>query len=94
MHEGEPAVVNDVGLAVRAAGHLAAAGVRTDTEFRSFGADDFSYYSAGPDALPSLMAFVGVDGGGGLHDPHFLPPDDTLGLVAEALVAGYLAALT
>ena len=93
VHEGEPAVVNDVGLAVRAAEHLALAGVRTDTEFRSFGADDFSYYSAGPDALPSLMAFVGVDGGAGLHDPRFLPPDDTVALVAEALVAGYLAAL-
>ncbi|MHA3700613.1 M20 metallopeptidase family protein [Jatrophihabitans sp. YIM 134969] len=94
VHEGEPAVVNDVGLASRAANHLAAAGVRTDTEFRSFGADDFSYYSSGPDALPSLMAFVGVDGGAGLHDARFLPPDDAVGLVAEALVAGYLAALT
>lgn len=93
VHEGEPAVVNDVGLATRTAGHLAATGVPVDTEFRSFGADDFSYYSAGPDPLPSLMAFVGVDGGAGLHDPRFLPPDDTVALVAEALVAGYLAAL-
>lgn len=94
VHEGEPAVVNDVGLAHRAATHLAAAGVPTDVEFRSFGADDFSYYSSGPDALPSLMAFVGVDGGAGLHDPRFLPSDATVALVAEALVAGYLAALT
>lgn len=93
VHEGEPAVVNDVGLATRAAAHLAAAGVRVETEFRSFGADDFSYYSAGPDAPPSLMAFVGVEGGAGLHDPRFLPPDATVALVAEALVAGYLAAL-
>ncbi len=99
VHEGEPAVVNDVGLATRAAAHLAAAGVRTDTEFRSFGADDFSYYSAdpvsgdGPHALPSLMAFVGVDGGAGLHDPRFLPPDRAVGLVAAAMVAGYHAAL-
>lgn len=92
LHEGEPELANDLGLAARAAGYLASAGVPVDTGFRSFGADDFSYYSHGDHPVPSLMAFVGVDGGAGLHEARFLPPDDAVALVAEALVAGYLAA--
>jgi amidohydrolase len=65
--------------------------VRTD--FRSFGADDFSHYSA---VLPALMIFVGLGapGGPGLHDPRFLPPDDTVRSVAHALLAGYLVCST
>ena len=64
-----------------------------DTEFRSCGAGDFWCGGGGRGALPALMAVVGVDGGAGLHDSRFLPPDATVALVAEALVAGYLAAL-
>jgi hypothetical protein len=37
--------------------------------------------------------FVGVDGGAGLHDPRFLPPDDAVDTVADALIAGYVAAV-
>ncbi len=59
------------------------------TDFRSFGADDFAYYCRD---VPSLMVFVGVDGPG-LHDPLFVPPDDAIRSVAEALLAGYVAAL-
>lgn len=85
----EPALVNDPQLAATAALHLEAAGLPVDAAWRSFGSDDFSYYGA---EVPSLMAFVGVDGGAGLHEPRFLPPDDTVELVARVLVAGYLAA--
>jgi metal-dependent amidase/aminoacylase/carboxypeptidase family protein len=63
--------------------------VPVDTHWRSFGSDDFSYYGA---EVPSLMAFVGVDGGAGLHEARFLPPDDTVELVARVLVEAYLAA--
>lgn len=87
---GEPAVLNDPTLATRAARHLARAGIPVDVTWRSFGADDFSYYGAD---RPALMAFVGVDGGAGLHEPAFVPPNHTVGLVAETLVAGYLAAV-
>jgi amidohydrolase len=85
----EPPLVNDVALAAATALHLQAADLPVDVEWRSFGSDDFSYYGAD---FPSLMAFVGVDGGAGLHEPRFLPPDDTVGLVARVLVAAYLAA--
>ena len=87
----EPALVNDAHLAAAAALRLNEAGLPVDTEWRSFGSDDFSYYGA---EVPTLMAFVGVDGGAGLHEPRFLPPDETVELVARVLVAGYLAAAT
>lgn len=89
LRSGEPAVSNEPVLAARAASQLAAAGIATDTTWRSFGSDDFSYYGT---ERPALMAFVGVAGGAGLHESRFLPPDDTVGLVARTLVAGYLAA--
>jgi amidohydrolase len=45
------------------------------------------------------MLFLGVDGGDegadgrrpGLHSPRFLPGDDVVAQVADALLAGYLA---
>ena len=37
------------------------------------------------------MIFVGVDGVG-LHDPSFVPSDNTIRVVAHALLAGYVAA--
>jgi amidohydrolase len=85
----EPALTNDSQLAAATAARLRAAGVPVDTHWRSFGSDDFSYYGA---EVPSLMAFVGVDGGAGLHEARFLPPDDTVELVARVLVEAYLAA--
>jgi amidohydrolase len=88
--DGEPALRNDPTLAHRAAAALHAEGYDVVTDFRSFGADDFAHYS---ERLPALMMFVGVDGGAGLHDPRFLPPDDAVDTVAEVLLAGYVAAL-
>ncbi|MFC7108334.1 hypothetical protein ACFQQB_52745 [Nonomuraea rubra] len=58
-------------------------------ELRSCGADDFARYG---DVAASLMMFVGVDTESGLHSPAFLPGDAAVGAVAEALLAGYLAA--
>lgn len=85
----EPQLTNDPALAAALALRLEQAGLPVDAEWRSFGSDDFSYYG---DDRPSLMAFVGVDGGAGLHEPRFLPPDDTVELVARVLVESYLAA--
>lgn len=87
---GEPALLNDPWLASATANLLAAGGRRVSTDFRSFGADDFSWYGR---SRPSLMIFVGVDGPG-LHDPAFLPPDEAVRTVAEALLAGYSAAVS
>lgn len=92
--EGEPVLVNDPGLATVADDWLTRLGIDGAEPMRSLGADDFSYYC---DAVPSLMMFAGVetprqDPQPGLHHPCFLPGDDSIGLVARALMAGYLAA--
>lgn len=90
LSDGEPALSNDAALAHTAAASLRADGYDVVDDFRSFGADDFAHYS---ERLPALMMFVGVDGGAGLHDPRFLPPDDAVDTVAVALLAGYVAAV-
>ncbi|MFI6922739.1 M20 family metallopeptidase [Nonomuraea spiralis] len=86
---GEPVLVNDPGLAVRAAALLREQGRAVDGELRSCGADDFSHYAS---VAPSLMMFVGVDTAAGLHSTDFLPGDTAVDAVAESLLAGYLAA--
>jgi amidohydrolase len=86
----EPPLVNDALLAAATLPLLSRLGHRTDTEFRSFGSDDFSYYTARSRAL---MMFVGTGRStGGLHDATYLPGDDCVALVADALIAGYCAA--
>lgn len=89
--EGEPALVNDPQLAARAQAWLGRLGMEHAAPLRSCGADDFSYYGA---VAPSLMMFVGVDqpAGATLHQPTFRPPDEAVGDVALALLAGYLGA--
>jgi amidohydrolase len=52
------------------------------------GSDDFAHFS---ERLPSLMMFVGT-GGAQLHTSGFAPPDEHVAGVAQALLAGYLAA--
>ncbi|MFC6704845.1 M20 metallopeptidase family protein [Flexivirga alba] len=86
---GEPVLVNDPGLATATTGWLKELGHPTTDDFRSFGADDFSFYGH---HVPALMMFVGTGGDHGLHDARYLPGDDTVGTVADALLAGYLAA--
>lgn len=86
----EPALVNDPGLAAACQPRLRDAGLVVDTQFRSCGADDFSYFGR---AAASVMLFAGSGTSVSLHHPEFLPPDDTIGDVARIMLAGYLAAL-
>ncbi|MCU1683682.1 MAG: amidohydrolase [Amycolatopsis sp.] len=89
----EPVLFNDAGLAAGAQEWLARGGITLDTEFRSFGADDFAHYCG---ATRGLMMFAGLGdtaGARSLHDERFLPPDSAIEFVAGALVAGYLAAI-
>jgi amidohydrolase len=90
IHEGEPALVNDAALTTASWPWLREAGFAVDTSFRSCGADDFSYYAR---SAPALMMFLGTGGPVSLHHPEFLPPDEMVGQVASAMLAGYLGAL-
>ncbi|NUS50664.1 MAG: amidohydrolase, partial [Nocardioidaceae bacterium] len=88
---GEPPLVNDDHLATRAHVLLEEMGHLVTADFRSFGSDDFATYGS---HARTLMAFVGTGAeAGGLHDATFLPDDSYVGLVADALVAGYCAAV-
>ena len=87
---GEPPLLNDARLAAGTAALLVASGHEVSTDFRSFGSDDFSSYG---DEARTLMMFVGTGSeGGGLHDAGFLPGDEYVSVVADALVAGCCAA--
>lgn len=88
---GVPPLVNDEHLATRSFLLLEEMGHPVTAEFRSFGSDDFAHYCA---STRGLMMFVGTgDAGGGLHDATFLPGDVYVATVADALVAGYCAAV-
>lgn len=90
--DGGPSLVNDEHLATRAFLLLEEMGHPVTADFRSFGSDDFAHYCA---SLRGLMMFVGTgDAGGGLHDATFLPGDEYVAMVADALVAGYCAAVS
>lgn len=88
VREGEPALVNDASLARRTGPLLQQFGCAVDSDYRSMGADDFAHFSV---LLPSLMMFVGT-GGAQLHTAGFAPADEHVERVAQALLAGYLAA--
>ncbi|MGO9162911.1 MAG: M20 metallopeptidase family protein [Streptosporangiaceae bacterium] len=90
ISSAEPALVNDDRLTAACQPLLRQAGFSVDTQFRSCGADDFSYYSG---VTPAVMLFVGSGTDVTLHHPRFLPGDETVGQVAAAMLAGYLAAL-
>jgi amidohydrolase len=91
VESGEPALVNDQHLATRAYLVLEQMGHPVTAEFRSFGSDDFAHYCA---HTRGLMMFVGTGAaGGGLHDATFVPDDGYVATVADALVAGYCAAV-
>ncbi|HEY4004069.1 MAG TPA: amidohydrolase [Pseudonocardia sp.] len=90
----EPVLRNDPGLSGLVAPLLVELGLHADTRFRSCGSDDFAHYGA---VAPSVMLFVGVDDGSpgapGLHDARFAPPDEVVGELAKAYLAGLVAAL-
>ena len=92
---GEPVLVNDPALAADAGGRLTDEGVTVDAGFRSYGADDFSHYC---EVTRGLMMFIGTASpdttdAPGLHTDRFLPGDHMIARTAEALLAGYLAAI-
>ena len=63
---------------------------------RSCGSDDFGFYGS---VAPSLMAFVGLEDAPyasptPLHHPKFLPPSETVGIVARVQAVAYVAAAT
>lgn len=89
VKEGQPPLVNDAGLALRATRALQRAGYAATDEFRSAGADDFAYYC---ERYPSLMMFVGTAAGPSLHSETFLPADSDISVLAGAFIAGYEAA--
>lgn len=93
ISDGEPVLDNDRDLIHGTKQMLGELGYDLDTELRSCGADDFAYYC---EVVPSAMLFVGVGTGApgepGLHHAKFLPSDDAVGHVAEALLAGFLSA--
>ena len=89
--ECEPTLHNNPELAAAAFGELLDMGHHPTTEFRSFGSDDFAHYCR---QQRGLMLFVGTGSdGGGLHESTFVPADDYVIVVADALLAGYLAAV-
>jgi metal-dependent amidase/aminoacylase/carboxypeptidase family protein len=93
---GEPPLVNDPGIVVRARELLAGAGFERAPEWRSCGSDDFAFFAA---LAPIAMAFVGLDGAPGftsrpLHHPELLVPDDAVRAVARAQALLYVAAAT
>lgn len=89
---GAPVLHNDPDLARIAETWIEQAGLTAAPPLRSCGADDFSFYCP---LVPSLMVFVGVGSGSagepGLHHPDFLPSEQTVGQVARAMLAAYLA---
>jgi amidohydrolase len=88
---GEPVLINDESLTPIVAKWVRESALLEESEpLRSCGADDFAYYGA---AFPSVMTFVGMgtDFGPSLHNESFVPPDDSVSLVAKVLLAGYLA---
>lgn len=88
---GEPPLVNDEHLATRTHLLLEEMGHPVTAAFRSFGSDDFAQYCG---VTRGLMVFVGTgDTEGRLHDATFLPQDRYVATVADALVAGYCAAV-
>ncbi len=94
--EGEPATVNEPALAEAARSLAPEAGFDLAPAMRSCGSDDFGFYGR---LSPTLMLFVGLEGGPGtsdvpLHHPRFLPPDEAVGAVARAQALAFAAATT
>lgn len=92
--KSDPPLINDPTLTAAARDLAGGAGFEVAPPWRSCGGDDFAHIGA---VCPSLMAFVGLSGAPGftpgvLHDPRFLPPDESVRVVARALALAYLAA--
>ena len=86
---GEPVLRNDPALAEATNTQLTARGVEVSRSLRSLGADDFAFFA---ECWPSIMLFVGTSSTERLHSPTFLPSDDAVRAVAEAMLSAYLGA--
>lgn len=90
---GEPVLHNDAGLVRATRQALDGLVPLAPVPFRSCGSDDFAHYCG---QVPALMMFVGTGrqpDGPVLHHPQFLPSDDSVGLVARAMIAGIVGGL-
>jgi amidohydrolase len=92
--EGEPATVNEEGLAKAARSLLPEADFGLGPAMRSCGSDDFGFYRV---LSPTLMLFVGLAGTPDipdvpLHHPRFLPPEEVVFAVARAQTVAFAAA--
>jgi amidohydrolase len=92
--EGEPATVNEEGLAKAARSLLPEASFGLGPAMRSCGSDDFGFYGM---LAPTLMLFVGLAGAPDnpdvpLHHPRFLPPEEAVFAVARAQAVAFAAA--
>lgn len=87
--QGEPVLYNDPALVGVTQRRLQGRGISVSESLRSLGADDFSFFA---EHIPSLMLFVGTNTSARLHSSSFLPTDEDLKNVAQALMAGYLGA--
>lgn len=92
VEPGEPVLRNDPHLAELVSSALVQDGFLPAPTLASCGADDFSYYC---EHYPALMLFAGVGDGSadspGLHNPHFLPRDETVGELARIMLLSYCA---
>lgn len=91
--KSEPPLVNDETLARLAAELAPAAGLTVAPPWRSCGGDDFAHLHR---LGPALMAFVGLRDAPGfrprpLHHPEFLPPAESVRMVARAQALVYFA---
>jgi amidohydrolase len=91
--DNEPVLRNDPELVAALGPALEGLGLRHDVGFRSCGSDDFARFAVHG---PAVMMFVGVSEGRagepGLHDARFAPPDEVVGELARAYLAGFAAA--
>lgn len=92
--KSEPPLVNDENITGAVRASAAEVGFAVAEPWRSCGGDDFAHYSG---VCPAIMIFVGLRGAPGfrqvpLHQPGFLPPEESVSSIARALALGYLAA--
>jgi amidohydrolase len=88
LSKGEPILENNQALALEIGRQLGLLG-HGMREFRSYGADDFSFYTS---AVPGAMIFTGTQGPcGKLHSSTFTPDGGAVHRVAVAMLSGYFA---
>lgn len=86
---GEPVLYNDPALVQHTQALLQDQGFEVSDTLRSLGADDFSFFA---ETIPSLMLFVGTTTDKRLHSATFLPDNNDIRAIAQAMMAGYLGA--